>query len=295
MSFVLAHLSDAHLGPIPRPHLRELIGKRLTGYLNWLSNRGRTHDMGVLARLVADMAAQQPDHVAMTGDIVNIGLAAEFVLATSWLASLGAPSDVSFTPGNHDAYVRASMPYVESVFAPWTASEETGGTGFPFLRRRGGVALIGLCSGVPTAPFIASGRLGAAQRQQLAALLQKTKAEGLARVVMLHHPPHRLGARRGRGLQDAREVEAIIARHGAELVLHGHNHKLSVHHLAGPDGPVPVVGAASASARPGAHTEAAAYNLFSIERRGGRVAIAARSRGIAADGLHVRDLGEIEL
>ena len=191
--------------------------------------------MGMLARLVEDIAAQRPDHVAMTGDIVNIGLEGEFALARQWLEGLGAPHDVSFSPGNHDAYVKSAMPHVASVFAPWTTSEEDGDD-YPYLRRRGDVALIGLSSGVPTAPFVASGRLGERQCEALAVLLDKTKAEGLARVVLIHHPPHRGGARRLRGLQDAERAEAVIARHGAELVLHGHNHKLSVHFLPGPEG-----------------------------------------------------------
>lgn len=295
MSFLLAHLSDAHIGPIPRPRLRELLGKRLTGYANWLHKRAEAHDMRVLARLVADIAAQRPDHVAMTGDIVNIGLDAELALAKHWLASLGSAEDVSFTPGNHDAYVRASVAQVEETFAPWTTSEEADGDGFPYLRRRDGIALIGLSSAVPTAPFIASGRLGPKQRARLAALLDKTKAEGLVRVVLLHHPPHRGGAKLLRGLEDAGELEAIIARHGAELVLHGHNHKISVHRLPGPTGPVPVVGAASASAKAGSYTHRAAYNLFSIERRDTGVAIAARSRGIKDGGAEIEDLGALEL
>jgi 3',5'-cyclic AMP phosphodiesterase CpdA len=294
MSFLIAHLSDAHIGPIPRPSLTELLGKRLTGYANWLHKRAEAHDMGVLARLVEDIAAQNPDHIAMTGDVVNIGLEAELVAARNWLATLGACEHVSFTPGNHDAYVQAAVAPLAEMFAPWTTSEEEGG-GFPYLRRREGVALIGLSSAVPTAPFVASGRLGEKQRERLAALLEKTRAEGFARVVLLHHPPHRGGARLFRGLDDAGEFEAIIARHGAELVLHGHNHKTSVHRLAGPNGPVPVVGAASASAKAGAHSHCAAYNLFSIERRADGVAIAARTRGIRGEGEGIEDLGALEL
>lgn len=295
MSFVLAHLSDAHIGPIPRPSLGELLGKRLTGYVNWLHKRAEAHDMGVLARLVADIVAQRPDHVAMTGDIVNIGLEAELALAKNWLASLGAPSDVSFTPGNHDAYVQACVARVAETFAPWTTSEEAKSEGFPYLRRRGGIALIGLSSAVPTAPFVASGRLGSEQRARLAALLEATRDEGLARVVLLHHPPHRGGAKLLRGLEDAGELEQIIARHGAELVLHGHNHKISVHRLAGPTGAVPVVGVASASAKSGSSSHRAAYNLFSIERRGARVMITARSRGLRDGGGEIEDLGALEL
>jgi len=293
LNFRLAHLSDAHIGPIPRPNLAELLGKRVTGYVNWLYKRGAQHDMGVLARIVADIKAHAPDHVVMTGDIVNIGLPAEIAIAKDWLASLGGPDDLSFTPGNHDAYVASVTDLVHDVFAPWT-SGETVGAGFPYLRRRGGVALIGLDTGVPTAPFVASGRLGEGQRAALAALLDRTKAEGLARVVCLHHPPHVGGARLLRGLEDAAEFEAVIARHGAELILHGHNHKPSLHRLAGPDATAPVVGVASASARPGGHNPGAAYNLYDISRKDDVLRILLRRRGLNEDG-EIVELESVEL
>jgi 3',5'-cyclic AMP phosphodiesterase CpdA len=278
LSFLLAHLSDAHIGPIPRPNLAELLGKRVTGYVNWLYKRAGQHDMGVLATLVSDMQAQRPDHVLMTGDIVNIGLPAEIALAKDWLATLGGSEAVSFTPGNHDAYVADATKLVHEVFEPWTVGE-TGAAGFPFLRRRAGVALIGLDSGVPTAPFVASGRLGETQLAALGRLLDQTKAEGLARVVFLHHPPHVGGARVLRGLDDAAAFEAVIAKHGAELVLHGHNHKPSVAYIPAPHGVTPVVGVASASAKPGGHYPAAAYNLYEIERAGDALRIGLRRRG----------------
>ncbi|MFO1124960.1 MAG: metallophosphoesterase [Methylocystis sp.] len=293
MNFRLAHLSDAHIGPIPRPNLAELLGKRVTGYVNWLYKRGAQHDMGVLASIVADIKTHAPDHVVMTGDIVNIGLPAEIALAKDWLASLGGPDDLSFTPGNHDAYVASVTDLVHDVFAPWT-SGETEGAGFPYLRRRGGVALIGLDTGVPTAPFVASGRLGEGQRTALAALLDRTKAEGLARVICLHHPPHVGGARLLRGLEDAAEFEAVIASHGAELILHGHNHKPSLHRLAGPAHAAPVVGVASASARPGGHNPGAAYNLYDISRKNDVLRIQLRRRGLNEDG-EIVELESVEL
>ena len=293
MKFRLAHLSDAHIGPIPRPNLAELLGKRVTGYVNWLYKRGDQHDMRVLGKIVADIRAQEPHHVVMTGDIVNIGLPGEIALAKDWLASLGAPDDVSFTPGNHDAYVASVTDLLHQVFAPWTTGEADA-AGFPYLRRRDGVALIGLDTGVPTAPFIASGRLGPAQRAALAELLDRTRAEGLARVVCLHHPPHVGGARLLRGLEDAAEFEDVIARHGAELIVHGHNHKPSLYRLPGPDAAAPVVGVASASARPGGHYPGAAYNLYEIARKDDALNILLRRRGLNEAG-EVVELESVEL
>jgi 3',5'-cyclic AMP phosphodiesterase CpdA len=284
VSFLLAHLSDAHIGPIPRPNLTELLGKRATGYANWIFKRAGQHDMGVLARIVADLKAQAPDHVLMTGDIVNIGLAAEIAQAREWLAGLGPCELVSYAPGNHDAYVLDATQIIHETFAPWTAGEGDK-PGFPYLRRRDGIALIGLDSGVPTGPFIASGRLGAGQLARLSDLLDETKAEGLTRVLFVHHPPHVGGARILRGLDDASDFEAVIAKRGAELILHGHNHRQSLARIAGPLGvEAPVVGVASASARPGGHYPTAAYHLYDIERTEAGVRIALRAREMNASG-----------
>src|SRR6201999_3498858 len=99
-----------------------------------------------------DMTDQTPSHVAMTGDILNIALPAEFPLAEAWLKTLGEPgTNVSFVAGNHDAYTRGSLPTLARTFAPWTRSDSTGLPGYPYLKVRDGVALIVLCSGVPRA------------------------------------------------------------------------------------------------------------------------------------------------
>jgi 3',5'-cyclic AMP phosphodiesterase CpdA len=296
MTFLLAHLSDLHLGPLARPSVRELAGKRLTGWINWERGRAQVHDMDVLDSLIADIRAQQPDHVAVTGDLANIGLPAEFELGCRVMKSIGDPHDVSFTPGNHDAYVRGSLPHLAAAFTPWTSSDSDGRSGYPFMRVRSQVALIGLSSAVPTAPFLASGRIGATQREALGRLLDEAHARKLARVVLLHHPPHLRGASMGRGLTDARAFETLIAKHGAELILHGHNHRLAVSYLRGPDRrPVPVVGVASASASGGSRTHRAGYNLFRISRSEGRYIITAQARGLMDDRRTISDLGAIAL
>jgi 3',5'-cyclic AMP phosphodiesterase CpdA len=279
VSFLLAHLSDPHIGPLPRPRLRELAGKRLTGYLNW-QQRSAFQDMDVLNRLVADLKAQKPDHIAMTGDIMNIGLPAEFPRARAWLETLGDPHDVSFVPGNHDAYVKGSMPWLAGTFGPWTSDEDRVHAAYPYMRVRGEVAIIGLSSGVPTAPFIASGRLGRIQRAAFARLLDEAAARGLARVVLIHHPPYRKGATPGRGLTDSRAFGAIVARHGADLILHGHNHRSHVARLRAPGGEALVVGVGSASAVPGTPRHRAIYHLYRIARARGRWEVTTSARGL---------------
>src|SRR5208282_217960 len=211
MSFTIAHITDPHLSPAPMPGFADLRLKRVMGFINWKRGRERLNDMGMLARLVADLRAQRPDHVAVTGDLVNIGMPAEFHRAALWMRTLGEPANVSFVPGNHDAYVRASMPLLEATFAPWTAGDAPrGGATYPYLRVRQEVAIIGLSSAVPTAPLMATGRLGKTQLEAFAELLGETGARGLARVVLIHHPPIARAAPPLRGLSDAAAFGRIV-------------------------------------------------------------------------------------
>jgi 3',5'-cyclic AMP phosphodiesterase CpdA len=289
MSLTLAHLSDAHLSPAPFPPLAEMRLKRFMGFVNWKRSRERTNDMPMLGRLVADMLDQRPDHIAMTGDVVNLALAIEFRRAAQWLQTLGAATDVSFTPGNHDAYVRDAMANLRQTFAPWTTSdgEPPKSRSFPYLRVRNDVALIGLSSGLPTAPLLASGRLGAAQIAAFKTLLRETAAAGLARVVLIHHPPLANGpGGRLRGLDDAAAFEAAIAECGAEAILHGHTHRRMLHHLPSlatklHGGKVPVIGVSSCSAGAQDPIHRAAYYLIRLERAGEHWRIGVRTRGPA--------------
>lgn len=287
MGFTIAHITDPHLAPAPMPGLADFRLKRFMGYLNWKRGREGLNDMGVLGRLVEDMRAQRPDHVAMTGDLVNIGMPEEFRRAARWMKTLGDPRDVSFVPGNHDAYVRASMAPLKATFEPWTTGD-SGRSGFPYLKVREEIAIIGLSSGVPTGPLMATGRLGRDQLAAFAALLGKTAAAGLARVVLIHHPPLTTGAPPFRGLTDAAAFERVVREHGAEAILHGHTHKQHARSLPSQaartvGGMVPVLGAPSAAAAAHDPRTRAAYHLVRIEREGGLWRVSARARGLALD------------
>ncbi|CAH1663552.1 metallophosphoesterase family protein [Chelatococcus asaccharovorans] len=290
---LLAHISDPHIGPLPSPKLRELMGKRFTGYVNWRRGRAAIHDMPLLDRIIADMEAQKADHIALTGDITNIGLAAEFPVARAFLERLGAPDYVSFVPGNHDAYVRGALKALIRTIAPWMLSDdakEGAMPSFPYVRRRGGVALVGLSSAVPTLPFVASGTLGDRQLAAMGEILSGLGREGLCRIVMLHHPPYYEGAKAGRQLTDADAFQAVIARTGAELILHGHNHRTSLVRIRGPHKPVPILGAPSCSAVRGLFTHRAGYHLIDIAEDGQGSRFTIRTRGVDAPRVRARAL-----
>jgi len=280
--FTLAHLSDPHLAPLPEPRWGELIGKRVTGYINWRRNRRFIHNRAVLDAIVADVKRQAPDHIAVTGDLANIALEEEFVRGRKWLQDLGSLHDVSFVPGNHDAYVRQAVRFAPQ-WGPYMSGDE-GGAGFPYLRRRGPLALIGLSTAVTTAWGMATGRLGERQCVRLDEMLAELARDNICRVVLIHHPPVSQ-AKRHKLLTDAAQFRNIIAARGAELVLHGHDHLHMLNWLPGANGGrVPAVGVPSASAAPGMSKNAAAYNLYVIDGAPGGWRCELISRGIGPDG-----------
>ncbi len=281
--FTLAHLSDPHLAPLPEPSWLDLLGKRVTGYINWQRKRRFIHDPAMLAKITGDMRAQAPDHIAVTGDIANIALYDEFTHGRQWLDSLGPPDDVSFVPGNHDIYVKEGAVFAKRHWGAFMTDDDGIG-GFPYVRRRGPVALIGLSTGVPTAPFAATGWLGTRQLEGLVGVLTDAKNQNLFRVVMIHHPPVSLAAQHKR-LLDAPVLLRVLAAHGADLVIHGHDHIHMLSWLNGPDGSkVPAIGVPSASAIPGADKHGAAYHLYRIDGEPGAWRCEVVARGIGEDG-----------
>jgi 3',5'-cyclic AMP phosphodiesterase CpdA len=278
--FVLAHLSDPHLGPIPTPRLAELLNKRGLGLINWYRKRHRHHRADVLDAIVRDMQRQTPGHIAVTGDLVNVSLDSEFAGAARWLAQVGTPEGVTLVPGNHDAYVRRVAGSAAQHWREYMCGDD--GATFPFVRRRGPLAIIGLTTSLPTGPFMATGRLGGEQLARLAEILLALAREPVFRVVLIHHPPIPNRRHYMKRLIDGPMLRALLAEHGAELVLHGHNHEQQLIWLDGPKGRIPAVGVPSASAIISTHDEPAAYNLYCVDGGPGAWRCEIVSRGLKA-------------
>lgn len=268
----VAHLTDIHLSPIAGFTPRHWNLKRALGYANWVRNRRHCYGRDVLDRIVADMRQQAPDHIAVTGDLVNIGLPQEHINALAWLQSLGPPDAVSVVPGNHDIYTRLRHDPGSGRWAHFMASCAAGAVhagadaDFPYVRLLGRVAIVGINSAMPTPPFVASGRVGKPQLERVAAVLDRLGRENLFRLVLIHHPPLPGQARRRRELEDAVDMQAVLSSHGAELVIHGHNHHdMLAWCNSAVGGGVPVVGAPSAAlARRHKREPLARYNLYRI-------------------------------
>lgn len=286
-SLRLAHCSDPHLhfaAPSPRP--AEWLSKRSLSRLSWARGRGRLQRPELLALAVADLRAQAPDHVLVSGDITNFSLPGEFENAARWLSTLGTATTLSVIPGNHDALVPVPAARGLDHWRPWMQGDTPSRPPFPYLRRRGGVALIGLSSAIPTAPGLAGGRLGDPQLRALEDLLDGLKTEGCCRVVTLHHPPADGVVPARKALWDRAGLRAVLARAGAELVLHGHSRDSRFDLLPGPQGLIPSLGMPSVSALPNPKDEGARWQLLEFSGRPGDwwLRVTVRALNAARDG-----------
>lgn len=291
-AFTLAQFSDVHLSPFQGFGPRYWNTKRALGYLNWQRRRRRTHSTIVANQLVSDALALNADHIAVTGDLINLGLPAEYLAAEAWLREVGPPDKVTVVPGNHDIYSALRGDVGVMRWASYMGGDAAT-LAFPFLRRVGPLAIIGLNSAIETRPFHASGRLGAEQIDITADLLSRHDDRDIARVVLIHHPPLAELATSRRGLQDAAPFARMLKARGAELVLHGHNHRSGTTWLETNGPPIPIVSAASASAAlPHGEEPLGRYNLFTFFASPKGWRIRHTERGLAAIGAPVSKLSE---
>ena len=287
---ILAHLTDPHL-PLGQPSLLQLSSKRGLSYVNWLRNRRHLHRPEITARVVADLKAADPDFIAMTGDLVNFSLEQEFAAGARWLSALGPPERVGVVPGNHEAMVGGFEDRIMRHWGAYVAGDD-GRPGFPWLRRRGGVALIGLSSATATWPFMATGTVGDAQLAALAGLLAETRREDLCRVILIHHPPTSI-TRLRKALTDREALRQVIIAEGAELVLHGHTHRADLSWIDSNAGRIPVIGSPACGMRPDAGHDEGAWRRLEISRHDAGWRLVLRERRISRtgkmiDGPHLR-------
>ncbi len=274
-TFTLAHFSDLHWCCPDGIRVRELLNKRLFGYLKWRLHRHTGYRSEILAALQQDLKSGHPDHIVITGDLTHLSRSEEFRRTAKWLRALGPSRQITVVPGNHDMYVKTVW---ENTFAHWAdymvSDEKPPGTVpgthtdemFPVLRIRGPMAIIGVCSARPVNPLLAVGTIGKTQLGRLEQILLKTGRRQLLRVMLIHHPPVAGIVGWRKRLTDADRFRSIVKRCGAELILHGHAHRSCQARLEAPGGKIPVIGVPAASASDRKLHRRARYHLYRVNR-----------------------------
>lgn len=292
-----AHLSDWHATSLEGAGSEIRSAKRLSGWASWKFSRRHRHSPEILRAAFRDVRAQGVDRILVSGDLTHISLESEFRKAAEQLRALGDADRVRLIPGNHDCYVpvpieqswdhwadylrgdssdRLTEVLGEDLPQPrgdWLDDVRPGGApryeAYPRVWFEDGVAVIGLCSAIPTPVFRAGGQLGVPQLDRLRFLLRRLKERGLARVVMLHHPIGESDESARRALQDGAALRSLLEEEGAELVLHGHKHRRRLNRVEGPQGPVPIVGVPSSSEVGSRPEKRAQYHIYSLIKDAG--------------------------
>ena len=118
----------------------------------------------------------------------------------------------------------------------------------------------------------------------------------MTRVVLIHHPPLPGQTPPRRALADAEALQKVLESHGAELVLHGHNHRDMYATIETISGPAHAIGIASGSAaRVHKGEPLARYNLISIAHGPAETRIDIVTRGLLTDGQSVGEVAKRSL
>jgi 3',5'-cyclic AMP phosphodiesterase CpdA len=283
----IAHVSDLHvLAPAGVELRRVLFNKRVSGYVNLLSKRGRVFRPEHLHAVLADAAARA-EHLVVTGDITNLSLESEYAEACRLLGELPGTTEVTVIPGNHDIYLPAILterrfPHHFAGFCssdlPELALDLPAGR-FPSVKLRGPAAIIGLSSAVPRPPFVSAGYLGHDQIAALRRILEHPEVSRRTPVLLVHHSPFdsrfRLEQLRG-GLVDAGEFRDALQPLARGLVLYGHLHVCRHDRLTTARGWLDAVCATGAALEHSDDRVRAGYNLYEIDDEGRITSIEAR-------------------
>lgn len=269
--FRLAHISDLHLSPIPKIRISELMSKRITGYLNWQQHRKAFHKRSILNTVMNEIHHHDIDHLAITGDMVNLATQSEIIQAQEWLTKNCPANTTSLVPGNHDAYVPGAFQRAMTAWKPWITSDEViTKHKFPYMQVRGPIAIIGLSTSNATMPFRATGDFSKRQAQEATKLLIKANKLNLFRIILIHHPPYKGAAHPMKRMLGVKNFEQMIDAAGAELVLHGHTHLNTRYNLKTSQSVLPIIGISSASQSPGDKKPVAGFNTFDISGKKGQ-------------------------
>jgi predicted phosphodiesterase len=294
----IAHVSDSHVLSRTAAEWRSIVfNKRVTGFANLLLRRGRVHRREYVLSVLA-AAAEQADHVVVTGDITNLSLEHEYEEAGVLLEGLARRTEVTVVPGNHDIYLPSTHEarrfshhfgrFIETDLPEFARDLPAGP--FPCVKLRGAMAVIGLSSAVPRPPFVAAGYVGRPQLEALEELLAHPAVRQRTPVILIHHPPRdtrpRLVQLRD-GLVDAVALQAAVWTLARGIILYGHLHVRQRCSLTTGSGTLDVIGASGAALDHRDPSIRAGFNCVTY--------VSGRTAGLDSRPSHIREMAEASL
>jgi 3',5'-cyclic AMP phosphodiesterase CpdA len=187
----------------------------------------------------AFIAREQPDVVAISGDLSQRARAGEFQRAAAFIRDARRVSEVIVVPGNHDVkwwHAPLGLGDREKLYANYRAYISDGLE--PVLRLPG-VTLVGINTshGVTRRTLTWNVRdisiIGDITKSQI----ERTRREfagsppGDAKVVVMHHNPVKGELSQRHGLKHTKQILGAFAEMGVDAVLCGHDHQEAIHYI----------------------------------------------------------------
>jgi 3',5'-cyclic AMP phosphodiesterase CpdA len=227
----LAHLSDLHFG---------------------------ADEPGAVAGLIADLAAQRPDLVVVSGDLTMRARRAQFVAARQLLDALHVPW--LSVPGNHDLPLDRVGTRLLRPLAGYRRHIDSDPEP---LRTYDGVLVLGLSS--PRRYLWKGGRIDRRQTARIGSAFAEAAGVRL-KVLVLHHPvftsPQRPEEPPVRG---SRRALLAAAEAGVDVVLCGHDHVQAHADLSLPGGHLLAVMCGTTTSHRVRADESQSYNLLDLD------------------------------
>jgi 3',5'-cyclic-AMP phosphodiesterase len=231
---ILAHLSDLHL--LERDHDRRSgLAKRRLLFLSAGSPLRADERMQRVAAALQSARRAGADHILITGDLTEDGVAAQFDVLAEVLQRSGiAPERITLVPGNHDAYAEAGA-FARALEGPLRAFRATSGPGAHTLLP--GALIVPVSTVIEGQWFARSnGMVRDADVLAIRRLSSDRISHGRALVVAQHHPPshHPVFALEWvDGVKNALSLQELLRERTRVQVLHGHTHRRTTKHLSG--------------------------------------------------------------
>lgn len=231
----IGHISDIHWLDTTGAHVSDFLNKRISGGINLIAGRAHIHSKDTAKKALETLKSLECSHLIVTGDLTNLALPAEFLSVKTELNRFFDDSQMTIVPGNHDFYTRESAKHKRFESMIYTQKPGNLDTGidstWPFVRIIKNIAIIGLNSAQPRPWFVAAGKLGTKQLDDLQKILQHPDVVSKIKIVALHHHLTQVVTSPGeslRNLKERAEFLRICQQAHVELIVHGHNHDFTL-------------------------------------------------------------------
>ena len=226
---IIGHISDIHWLDTTGARWTDFLNKRLTGGLNLLLGRAKTHTKEAAQCALETLKSAGCDHLIITGDLSNLALTAEFNSVNRVIHRFFDDARLTIVPGNHDFYTYESFRahrFEKLIYQP--GNFDVGMTRrWPFVNIVGDIAIIGLNSARPRPWFVAGGILGSEQLNDLQKILKRSEVSSRFKIIALHHNLFQVVTAPGecfRNLRERKELIEIAQANHVDLIVHGHDH-----------------------------------------------------------------------